>query len=89
MTTESPTRTPMTPTEERIAEIFTEFLHMDFVEPEDNVFSLGGDSMEAVRIALEIERRFNVKLPMEEFGEAESIRDLAAWIDKLKQSEAS
>jgi len=86
MTTEiSPA--PMTPTEERVAEIFAQFLDLEFVEPDDNVFSLGGDSMEAVRIALEIERQFEIKLPMEEFGESESVRELAAWIDKLKDAD--
>ena len=76
----------MTPTEERIAQIFAEFLGLEFVDPEDDVFSLGGDSMEAVRIALQIEREFDVKLPMDEFEESGTVSELAAWIDDSKKS---
>lgn len=76
----------MTPTEQRIAEIFAEFLSLEFVDPEDDVFSLGGDSMEAVRIALQIEREFDVKLPMDEFEESGTVAELAAWIDESKRS---
>jgi len=74
----------MTPTETLVAHIFAEFLGLEFVEAEDDVFSLGGDSMEAVRIALQIERDFDVKLPIDLLEHSGTVRDVAALIDELK-----
>ena len=77
----------MTPTEDRIATIFAEILGLEFVEAEDDLFSLGGDSMDGVQIQLEIEREFEIKLPVEEFRESESVARIAAWIDATKRGE--
>ena len=68
-------------TEREVAKVFGEMLQVKWVTPEDDVFTLGGDSFEAVRIALELEYRFNVELPTEVLESARRIRDLAAWID--------
>jgi acyl-coenzyme A synthetase/AMP-(fatty) acid ligase/acyl carrier protein len=48
--------------------------------PEDNVSSLGGDSLQAVRIALAIEQRFGMAIPVDGFESAQTIRELARWI---------
>jgi acyl carrier protein len=69
-------------TERQVAQIFAEILELQWVSPEDDIFSLGGDSFEAVRIALELEHRFNVELPAELLESVTCVRDLAAWIDK-------
>jgi acyl carrier protein len=48
--------------------------------PEDNVLSLGGDSMQAMTIALELEQRFDIEIPIDTFEAAQTIRELSAWI---------
>jgi acyl carrier protein len=68
-------------TERQVAQIFAEILELQWVSPEDDIFTLGGDSFEAVRIALELEHRFNIELPIELLETATRVRDLAAWID--------
>jgi acyl carrier protein len=75
-------------TEREVASIFGEMLQVKWVKPEDDVFTLGGDSFEAVRIALELEYRFNVELPTEVLESAGRVRDLAAWIDSHRRPAA-
>jgi acyl carrier protein len=70
-----------TETEREVAQVFAQMLEVEWVSPEDDIFSLGGDSFEAVRIALELEYRFNVEFPVELLETAGRVRDLAAWID--------
>src|SRR5436190_23871336 len=73
-----------TETEREVAQVFAEMLDVKEVAPEDNVFTLGGDSFEAVRIALELEFRFNVEFPVEMLETSGRARDLAAWIDSKR-----
>jgi acyl carrier protein len=68
-------------TERRVAEIYAAMLEVSDVSADDDIFSLGGDSLQAVRIALEIEREFNLAPTLERMEESSRIRDLAAWID--------
>ena len=75
-------------TEREVAKVFAEMLQVKWVKPEDDVFTLGGDSFEAVRIALELEYRFNVELPTEVLESAGRVRDLAAWIDSHRRPAA-
>ena len=71
----------MSPTERDVAQVFAEILELEWVSPEDDIFALGGDSFEAIRIALELERRFEVEFPVELLENACRVRELAAWID--------
>lgn len=48
--------------------------------PNDNLASLGGDSLQAVAIAVEIENRFGTAVPLDVFEVTPTIRDLARWI---------
>jgi acyl carrier protein len=47
---------------------------------DDNLLSLGGDSMQAVTIALELEEHFEMPIPIDAFEATQTIRELAAWI---------
>jgi acyl carrier protein len=71
----------MNETESEVAQVFAEILELEWVLPEDDIFALGGDSFEAVRIALELERRFQVEFPVDLLESACRVRDLAAWLD--------
>jgi acyl carrier protein len=73
-------------TEREVAQVFAEILDLQWVSPEDDIFSLGGDSFEAVRIALELEYRFSVEFPVELLESAGRVRELAAWINAQPRS---
>jgi acyl carrier protein len=78
----------VTETEREVAHVFAEMLQAKRVFREDDVFTLGGDSFEAVRIALELEYRFNVEFPVEMLESTGRVCDLAAWIDEQRRSAA-
>ena len=48
--------------------------------PDDNVYSLGGDSLQAVKVAVELERHFGVAIPPDLWESALIIRELAEWL---------
>ncbi len=50
--------------------------------PEDNLLSLGGDSLQSVELVLELERRLGVGIPQRVFRDTRSIAELSAWIAK-------
>lgn len=67
-----------------IADIFERAIGTVGAIPEDNLTSLGGDSLQAIKIALELEKRFSVTILPENFNPTRSIRDLARWIASKK-----
>src|SRR5579872_3678164 len=64
-------------TERRVAQVFSEVLNLKRVAVEDDIFSLGGDSFELVRVALELERQFQMEIPTQLLESAGRIRALA------------
>src|SRR5262249_39364930 len=64
----------------QIAAVFETILGASAATAEDNVASLGGDSLQAVDIMLELGRPFAPSLPPETFNAARSIGELAGWI---------
>jgi acyl carrier protein len=71
----------MSPTELVVRDVYLNVLELSTVDPEQDLFALGGDSVHAVRIALELERRFEFEVPVNRFEEDSSVRSIAAWID--------
>jgi amino acid adenylation domain-containing protein len=63
-----------------VAGIFESVLGITGATPEDNVSSLGGDSLQAVRVALELETRFRITIPAAIFESMQTIRELTRWI---------
>ena len=72
----------MTPTEEEICAIYARLLALDHVAPTDDLYALGCDSQQAVRIALEIERRFGVDIPLDIMEASGVVREVAGWVDQ-------
>ena len=68
-------------TERRVARIFAEILDLQWAGREDDIFSLGGDSFEAVRIALELERQFQIQIPTQLLEGGGRVMEIASWID--------
>lgn len=48
--------------------------------PDDNISSLGGDSLQAVKVVLELESRFGIAIPVDVFESTQTIRELAGWV---------
>ena len=71
----------MTPTEVKVAALCAGILGLERVEVDDELFDLGSDSHQAVLVALDIERVFQVDLPIEVMEQSPTVRMLAAWID--------
>lgn len=76
----------MTETEKRLCVLYARMLNLDVVQSDDDIYTLGCDSMQAVRIALEIEREFRISLPLEIMESSGRIDDVAAWIDRQPSS---
>jgi amino acid adenylation domain-containing protein len=65
---------------DEIANIYEAVLGVRGVTPDDNVQSLGGDSLQAVSIQLELEQRFGVLFPEEIIQQRPSIRKIAQFL---------
>lgn len=63
-------------TENQLAGIWRELLGVESIGVDQNFFDLGGDSSLAVRMFAEIEKAFNVKLPLATLYETPTIEEL-------------
>jgi acyl carrier protein len=68
------------PLVDEVAEVFEMVLGVSGAGPEDNLPSLGGDSLQAIEIISELEARFGLRVPSDVFEARHNIRDLAMWI---------
>lgn len=72
---------PTTPIERQLADIWSEVLHLDRVGADDDFFSLGGSSLDAIRLFALIGERLNVQLSINDIFQAPTPRRLAARIE--------
>ncbi len=68
------------PVTAEVAAAFKAVVGCEAVSPEDNLLTLGGDSLQMVDVQLELERRFGLEVPPEVMARSLSIRRLAGWI---------
>jgi acyl carrier protein len=64
----------------QMIKIFETVIGTTNATPDDNVASLGGDSLQSVIVAVELEKHFRIIIPVEIFEGVQTIRDLAGWI---------
>ena len=74
---------PRTPTEHKLAEIFCRALGMDEVSIADDFEELGGDSLLAASICVDIEKAFAIEVPLASLARSPTIEQLAPRIDEL------
>jgi surfactin family lipopeptide synthetase B/lichenysin synthetase B len=78
---------------DEIAQIFEAVLEVHGASADDNVQSLGGDSLQAVTLELELEQRFGLPLPAELVEQRPTIRDIAQFLmghlDHVKSADES
>ncbi|WP_333059748.1 MULTISPECIES: amino acid adenylation domain-containing protein [unclassified Microcoleus] len=73
---------PQTPTEEKIAEIWTALLGLEKVGTNQNFFDLGGHSLMATQLISRVRSCFGVELAMCDFFAAPTIENLAELIEE-------
>ena len=75
-----PDEKPRDHIEEVLVRIWRERLSRDSIGIHDDFFDLGGDSLEASLLALEIEQAFGIELPLSVFVDRTTIAQLAEYV---------
>ena len=71
---------PKTEIEQRLTDIWCSIFNINQVGLQDNFFSLGGDSLLAIQVAIKVSEAFDVTLTLRELFEAPTIAELAQRI---------
>ncbi|ROO59760.1 amino acid adenylation domain-containing protein [Micromonospora sp. Llam0] len=77
---ESPGRPPVGETETAIAQIWQELLGVPVSDREANFFTLGGDSVSALRMLTSLRQRYGVDVAVRRFLAAATVAELAAAV---------
>jgi acyl carrier protein len=76
----------MTPTE--LLQLFEELLEVDDMTVQDNFFDLGGSSVLALRLLLEIDKRWGVTLSLIDVLHNPSAESLARYLAEAQPSDS-
>lgn len=76
----------ISPETEKLIDIFCKVLKTDFVGPDDSFFDSGGDSLKAIRLIMEFEKAFGVKLQMEQLFSSSTPKSLSKIVFGHKPS---
>lgn len=71
--------------EDQLIGIWKEVLSINEVNPEQNFFDLGGDSIKAMTLARRIKKTFQIKVPIVKIFSYPNIKKLAVWICESKE----
>ena len=69
-------------TDKKLIEIIKPLLHLDNISIDDDFFELGGDSLSAINLCVQIQDEFNAKLFVKDILEHPQIQDLSDIISK-------
>jgi amino acid adenylation domain-containing protein len=75
---------PHTPTEEKLATLWSQLLGLERVDIHHNFFDLGGHSLLATQLISRLQNAFEIALPLRRLFETPTIAELAQAIDELK-----
>ena len=81
------TDAPEGATEEELARICQEVLHINAIGRNDNIFEQGGDSLKATILASKIHKHFGKEINLEDVYSYQTIRELAEFIDRSEKRE--
>ena len=76
---------PQTPTEEMLANIWSDVLGVEQVGVRDNFFDLGGHSLLATRVMSRIREAFSVEIPLRELFDQPTVWELALRVDEARR----
>ncbi len=77
-------RGPQNETEEKVAAIWAQVIHVEQVGVEENFFDLGGHSLLATQVMSRIRQRFDVDLPLRVMFEAPTVAELAEQVKRAR-----
>jgi amino acid adenylation domain-containing protein len=80
---DEPGAAPSTLTEKRVAAGVASLLHLQQVGIDDNFFALGGHSLQAIELMNNISTTFSIDVPVATLFETNTLRQLAAEIERL------
>ena len=75
---------PITPTEKVLVPIWMKVLNLKKVGINDTLFDLGGQSLMAIRMVVEIKRAFDIDLNVRAIFQLQTIAKLGEFLDKMK-----
>ncbi|WP_414664681.1 amino acid adenylation domain-containing protein [Horticoccus sp. 23ND18S-11] len=75
----------MTQTEAVLVQVWQRLLKLDTVGLDDHFFSIGGDSLAAVKMITEVEAIFKISLPVQTAFEAPTLRRLAERVTRANE----
>lgn len=78
----------LTPTQQKVAHIFSTLLSAEFVDKEANFFEIGGNSLNAIKLMGLLNKAFNTTLSLASIFEYPSVVQLAHLIDTQKDEHA-
>jgi acyl carrier protein len=82
-------RAPRRPSEQVMAELWSQLLQVDPVAMDDNFFELGGHSLLATQLLARVRRVFRAELPLRQLFEEPSAAGLVAQIVRLRGEEVA
>jgi acyl carrier protein len=77
---------PNTPSEAALAEMFAEVLQLERVSVSENFFSLGGNSLTAIKVIGRIRAELGINLPLWVLFKSGSASALAEQIDQARNA---
>jgi acyl carrier protein len=80
---------PETPVEKLLANIWTEVLSIDQVGINDNFFDLGGHSLSATRVIVQVITQFRLELPLQLLFQSPTVAEMAVIISENQAKRAS
>jgi amino acid adenylation domain-containing protein len=75
---------PRTPTEQQIADIWTQLLKLEQIGIHDNFFALGGHSLLGTQVISRLRQSFGIELPLQTLFEAPTIAELSSHIETIR-----
>jgi amino acid adenylation domain-containing protein len=79
---------PRNETEKRLADIFSKVLDLPHIGVNDDFFDLGGHSLSAMRAVSLIGSQLNIQLPVRVLFQAQTIAQIAAYVQKQRAGAA-
>ncbi len=77
---------PATPVQEQLVQIWSEVIRRERIGIHDDLFELGGRSLDAARIATKIGDAFNFRMPVSEVFRSPTVAGIASYVEKRRES---
>jgi len=75
---------PRSPVEEVLVQIWADLLSLDRVGIHDNFFDLGGDSLTATQVVMQVIKHFQLEIPLRYVFESPTVSEMAAVITQYQ-----